>query len=72
MAFSLSHENCMIGTSNGLPSLTFRAFTTDTTGSLSFSMERIATAFRCNSLPKCPLSFSPLGIKCSTVTIHVL
>ena len=69
---SLSHANCMIGTSNGLPSRTFSAFTTDTDGSVSFSIERIAAAFRCNSLPKCPRNFSPEGIKCRIVTIQVL
>lgn len=52
------------GTSNGLPSLTFRAFTTDCVGSSSFSMERIVAALRCNSEPKCPRSFNPLGTKC--------
>lgn len=62
----------MIGTSSGLPSRTFNAFTTDTAGSVSFSIERIAAAFRCNSLPRCPRNFNPEGIKCRIVTIQVL
>ena len=35
-------------------------------------VERIVAALRCNSLPKCPRSFKPLGTKCSTHRIHVL
>ena len=42
---SLSHAKSISGTSSGLPSLTFRAFTTDWAGSSSFSIERIVAAF---------------------------
>ena len=67
----MSHLNCIRGMSSGLPSLTFNAFTTDTSGFSSFSMERIAADFRCNSLPKCPRNFNPFGTKCTTAVMHV-
>ncbi|EJX01737.1 hypothetical protein EVA_10154 [gut metagenome] len=57
--------------SSGLPSLTFNAFTTDTSGFSSFSMERMAADLRCSSLPRCPLSFRPFGTKCTTAAMHV-